>query len=486
LNRALAALERHRIEGLARLEADFDSRRQQLRLEAESGIAALESEHAAKRHSITERRRVLQARLETELREVVEPGYALLAAARQAVDQAFAGLALAIMGRVGATENVHFRRPLRSHRTRPRQGVGRCRSGAAVQTAGPTRLEVAADALPPAGRLGVVRDAGPRPGSAVGALNNLVLRLLGGAPPGRIAFTILDPVSLGQNFAGLMHLADHADRLINRRIWTQPEQIDQQLGDLNEHIEKVTQLYLRNEYSSIAEYNQQAGRVAEPYQFLVIADFPVGFSDLAIRRLLSILSSGPRCGVFTLVHWDRRQSRAAEFSGEDIRKAGIWLESRGSGFGLSRPTPPGLEVSLDDPPDAALATALLQRIGRSSIDAYRVELPFAQIAPKVEARWSLDTAVEVRVPVGITGATKLQQLALGKGTRQHALIAGKTGSGKSTLFHVLITNLALWAGPTRSSSIWSTSRKASSSSVTPPIGSRMRGSSPSRAIASSR
>jgi len=34
-----------------------------------------------------------------------------------------------------------------------------------------------------------------------------------------------------------------------------------------------------------------------------------------------------------------------------------------------------------------------------------------------------------------------------EGTRQHALIAGKTGSGKSTLFHVIITNLALWCSP---------------------------------------
>jgi DNA segregation ATPase FtsK/SpoIIIE-like protein len=38
-------------------------------------------------------------------------------------------------------------------------------------------------------------------------------------------------------------------------------------------------------------------------------------------------------------------------------------------------------------------------------------------------------------------------LSLGKGTRQHALIAGKTGSGKSTLFHVIITNLSLWCSP---------------------------------------
>ncbi|MCX6922213.1 MAG: FtsK/SpoIIIE domain-containing protein, partial [Verrucomicrobia bacterium] len=57
------------------------------------------------------------------------------------------------------------------------------------------------------------------------------------------------------------------------------------------------------------------------------------------------------------------------------------------------------------------------------------------------------TTNELRVPVGRTGATKFQYLAIGKGTCQHALIAGKTGSGKSTLFHVMITNLALWCSP---------------------------------------
>jgi S-DNA-T family DNA segregation ATPase FtsK/SpoIIIE len=59
----------------------------------------------------------------------------------------------------------------------------------------------------------------------------------------------------------------------------------------------------------------------------------------------------------------------------------------------------------------------------------------------------LETTNELRVPIGRTGATKLQYLALGQGTRQHGLVAGKTGSGKSTLFHVLITNLSLWCSP---------------------------------------
>jgi len=281
----------------------------------------------------------------------------------------------------------------------------------------------------------------------IGALNNLVLRLLTSAPPGRLAFTIIDPVGLGQNFAGIMHLADFEERLINSRIWTQQAQIEQRLADLNEHIEKVTQMYLRNEYASLAEYNAQAGRLAEKYQFLVIADFPTNFSEVAVKRLQSIAASGARCGVHILMHWDQRKPAPVEFVPEELRKNSICIVPKGDGFALSNANWEGTKLSLDTPPDAELATKLLHQIGKDSTDSYRVEMPFAEIAPEDKELWSLDTTNELRVPVGRTGATKLQYLAFGQGTRQHGLVAGKTGSGKSTLFHVIITNLSLWCSP---------------------------------------
>ncbi len=281
----------------------------------------------------------------------------------------------------------------------------------------------------------------------VGALNNLVLRLLTSAPPGRLAFTIFDPVGLGQNFAGIMHLADFEERLINSRIWTQQAQFEQRLADLNEHIEKVTQMYLRNEYQSLAEYNEQAGRLAEKYQFLVIADFPVNFSDVAVKRLQSIAASGPRCGVHLLIHWDQRKPAPVEFVPEELRKNAICIVPKGDGFALAKANWDGTKLSLDAPPEAELATKLLMQIGKDSTDSYRVEMPFAEVVPDENEMWSLDTTTELRVPVGRTGATKLQYLALGQGTRQHGLVAGKTGSGKSTLFHVIITNLSLWCSP---------------------------------------
>jgi len=281
----------------------------------------------------------------------------------------------------------------------------------------------------------------------IGALNNLVLRLLTSTPPGRLAFTIFDPVGLGQNFAGIMHLADFEERLINSRIWTQQAQIEQRLADLNEHIEKVTQMYLRNEYQSLAEYNAQAGRLAEKYHFLVIADFPTNFSEVAVKRLHSIAASGPRCGVHLLMHWDQRKPAPVEFVPEELRKNAICIVPRSDGFALASTDWDGIKLSLDAPPDAELATQLLQQIGKDSTDSYRVEMPFAEVAPDESEMWQLDTTTELRVPIGRTGATKLQYLALGQGTRQHGLIAGKTGSGKSTLFHVIITNLALWCSP---------------------------------------
>jgi DNA segregation ATPase FtsK/SpoIIIE-like protein len=102
---------------------------------------------------------------------------------------------------------------------------------------------------------------------------------------------------------------------------------------------------------------------------------------------------------------------------------------------------------LDKPPSPEFATHFLNEVGQSSKDSNRVEVPFDQVAPPDAKLWTEDTTEELTVPIGRSGATKLQQLAIGKGTRQHALIAGKTGSGKSTLFHVIITNLALWCSP---------------------------------------
>ena len=90
---------------------------------------------------------------------------------------------------------------------------------------------------------------------------------LASLPPGKVRFTVIDPVGLGQSFAGFMHLADHEDAHILEKVWTEPRHIEQQLTDLTEHMENVIQTYLRNEYETIDEYNL-AGEIAELHRTL--------------------------------------------------------------------------------------------------------------------------------------------------------------------------------------------------------------------------
>ncbi len=280
-------------------------------------------------------------------------------------------------------------------------------------------------------------------------LNNIVLRLLANTPPGKITFTILDPVGLGQNFAGLMHLADYEESLINRRIWTQRDQIEERLSELSEHIEKVIQMYLRNEYETITQYNEMAGSVAEKYHFLIVADFPTSFGETAGAKLQSIIASGAKCGVYTLIHRDLRQGLPDGFTEEELHANSVRVHQSPEGpFTVEDVKPDGSAfLVLDAPPNASLAGDFIHKAGKKSIDSNRVEVPFSQIAPKQDEYWTGDTTNELRVAIGRTGATKQQIMAIGKGTRQHALFAGKTGSGKSTLFHVIITNLALSCSP---------------------------------------
>jgi S-DNA-T family DNA segregation ATPase FtsK/SpoIIIE len=282
---------------------------------------------------------------------------------------------------------------------------------------------------------------------ATDALRAVLLRLLTSLPPGRVRFTILDPVGLGENFAGFMHLVDYEEALVCGRIWTESEHIEARLTELTSHMENVIQKYLRNEFETIEAYNQQAGELAEPYRFLVIADFPVNFNEGAARRLNSIVSSGARCGVFTLIAHDQRQPVPPELQLDDLQSGSIHLVHDGKRFVFQDELLSQFPLTLDAPPPEEELTRILHEVGRRAKDSLRVEVPFASVAPTPQQCWTRSTRQDVTVPLGNTGAVRRQRLRLGRGIAQHALIAGKTGSGKSTLLHVMITNLALWYSP---------------------------------------
>lgn len=83
---------------------------------------------------------------------------------------------------------------------------------------------------------------------------------------------------------------------------------------------------------------------------------------------------------------------------------------------------------------------IIQEVGRQALLSSRVEVPLERMLPDASQRWQRDSSHSLEIPIGQSGVGRVHSLKLGVGTVQHAMIAGKTGSGKSSMLHAIITS----------------------------------------------
>lgn len=105
---------------------------------------------------------------------------------------------------------------------------------------------------------------------------------------------------------------------------------------------------------------------------------------------------------------------------------------------------------LDGLPSQELSRDIIKKWGEMSADGMKKEVPFEKLlaATRKTDSWLVsNTAENLKVPLGPAGTGKPQELILGGGQEAHALLVGRTGSGKTNLMHVIITNLALTYSP---------------------------------------
>lgn len=293
----------------------------------------------------------------------------------------------------------------------------------------------------------LLKVAGPPREQANLTMQSIMLRLLATLPPGKLRFTLIDPVDRGRNMAGFMHLADYIEALVGGRVWTEANHIQQQLEDLTAHMDMVIQKYLRNQYPTMEAYNAEAGEVEEPYRLVVVANFPANFTEEAAQRLVSIARSGPGCGVYVLVTVDTEAKLPYNFGLADLEETATIITHDGRRFAWQEADFRECALTLDSLPPTKQFDRIVHAVGREAQISSKVEVPFRRIVPDAAEWWLGTTDHAFSVPIGRVGARKVQYLELGRGTAQHALVVGKTGSGKSTLLHVLIASLALTYSP---------------------------------------
>ncbi|MEZ6153153.1 MAG: FtsK/SpoIIIE domain-containing protein [Pirellulaceae bacterium] len=307
----------------------------------------------------------------------------------------------------------------------------------------------------------LVITADPNAPEVQALLRELVTRALVGLPAGKTQVCVIDPPGLGRDFGWLMHLSDFDPQLVTHRVWTQPGHIAKQLTTLAMAAEDFIQQSLRNEYRDIAEYNLEAGPLAEPYRLLVWSALPSGLDDQSWKSLRSLLETGARCGIIPIMVIDPQLDWPQAEMREFIQRRGLHLvyhpqsevsQDRGAAtvglFVDEEPLRPWRIVP-PTPASEEQSHLIIQDVGRQALLSSHIEVPLERMLPAREQRWQADSSHALEIPIGQSGVGRMHALKLGVGTAQHAMIAGKTGSGKSSLLHAIITSAALKYSPER-------------------------------------
>jgi DNA segregation ATPase FtsK/SpoIIIE, S-DNA-T family len=294
----------------------------------------------------------------------------------------------------------------------------------------------------------VIKASGPGKQVARDVMQSIMLRLVATLPPGKMRFTCIDPVGLGSTVAGF--IKGLPEFLSGGQSWYDSNHIEQRLADLEAHTAFVKQKYLGVSFSSMEDYNSQAGQIEEPYRLLAIADFPSRFSDSAAQRLMSIATNGPSTGVYTIVMVDMDQTKLPYgFNLSDLERTATVLSCDGSNIVWNDEVFKGCEILPDDIPAPKQFEQIVDTISTAAITSSDVKVSFESLIEFMPA-WgdnTSETGVGIRIPIGQFGAKEKQFFALDEKLLSSALIIGKTGSGKSNLLHIIINGLALTYSP---------------------------------------
>lgn len=320
---------------------------------------------------------------------------------------------------------------------------------------------------------------------ALSVVRSVVLRTLTAIPAGQMQLSIFDPVALGQSFADFLHLGDYDERLVDTKPRTSARDIESRLEEHAAHLELVIGKYLRGQYASIRDYNQQALEVAEPYRLLVVCDYPAQFTDRSTELLLSLIENGARCGVHVLIHFDPDALAQGQIPRSRLLRSADCLTWQGQNLQVELTTGPlGLNVVPDQSPsisfgrdsgpdsDAARFLAALgtrarsveervvdlsqcfELLARSSAGGAGSHLPVLKDgAPPVrqqqsETWWSGNSTTGATALLGRAGAQSVAPLFFSSTEiAGGALMVGLPRSGKTTALHCTILTLAMTYGP---------------------------------------
>lgn len=280
--------------------------------------------------------------------------------------------------------------------------------------------------------------------TAQDVVNGLLGRMLAGSQSGNVQICVFDPKDLGGTSNMLKLLDKHVYSICART-----SDMQAQLSTLDRYVEDVIQNMLLGPYTSLAIFNKGKEK-QEPYQVVVLKDFPNGITPDMAHTIQRIIANGIRAGVqFIFMVNDDLLGMSEEYA-----KIGIILQ-------IDNPNAlQATEIDLTKQTDnvreqqryAVLDDNLLHNIVQYVNAGFEVKteeiLRLTDYMIPKEEWWTKQSANRADIPFGISANKQIQRINITQESGQNAaVVIGIPGSGKSVFLHALIASAAINYSP---------------------------------------
>ena len=265
--------------------------------------------------------------------------------------------------------------------------------------------------------------------TVMAGIQSVILKLIRFMPAFSFNLTYIDPNDRGTNLGLLQKLSLLSSFDICKKVYASKEDIAKRLKELESFVDQ-TSAELAG-IDSVYTYND-THEAKIPHHFVVINDYPSNFERNSIESLNVLLKNSKKCGISFV--FTSNESLSGQIVSDHI------IQARNNGSVVSVDS-----HAYDFTFDGVIPScdAFIEAVKTVYNDGIKIDNDFSTFFKLSDEPSYMESTQFMRIPFAVDSTRHLISLELGGAQSAHALLSGRTGSGKSTTLHMLISSIVM-------------------------------------------